>query len=110
MRTLNEILIANQENQPVSQDEYRCSLEAMRCIEHLVTGDLKKLIDCVVQDKPTAKMRAKFSEGTIERMFKAGKKPPDEWLGPNNIPGSPEQIRRLDLAKKIFEKATGEKL
>lgn len=48
--------------------------------------------------------------GTVERMFAAQKKTPQEWLGPGNIPGSPEQRQRLAWGKKVYEKATGEKL
>ena len=104
MRTLNEILIANQENQPVTQEEYRFGMEALRNVEHVVRQDLKRLIEAVNTDKPSARMRAKFSEETLEMLFRAGKKPPDEWLGPTNIPGAPEQVERLNWAKKLLDK------
>lgn len=43
-------------------------------------------------------------------MFQANKKSPKEWLGPNNIPGSPEQQERLKWAKDLYKTITGEKI
>jgi len=105
MRTTLEIIIANQENQPCTEQELRLALEALRNIRHFEHEELKKLIEVVRNEKPTAKMRADFAWGTIERMFAAIKKPPDEWLGPDNIPGSPAQVKRLEWAKGVARKA-----
>ena len=105
MRTTIEIIIANQENQSCTVDELRLALEALRIIHHFEHEELKKLIDVVRTDRPSAKMRADFAWGTIERMFAAIKKPPDEWLGPENIPGNPEQVKRLEWAKNIARNA-----
>jgi hypothetical protein len=47
-------------------------------------------------------MRAKTSWETIRR---AQDKAPDEWLGPDNIPGNPEIKKRAELACKLIEKS-----
>ena len=71
MRTTIEIIIANQENQSCTVDELRLALEALRIIHPFEHEELKKLIDVVRTDRPSAKMRADFAWGTIERMFAA---------------------------------------
>jgi hypothetical protein len=113
IRTINQIQIAVQESDPnITDKELRLCIEAQRNIEHFYRQELIGLIEAIREGKPEKllKMKAEFAWGTVERMFTASKKPPAEWLGPNNIPGSPEQQRRLGWAKKVYEKATGEKL
>ena len=113
MRTTNQIQIAVQEAEAnITDEELRLCIEAQRNIEHFYKAELLKLIDAIREEKPIAllKMKAEFAWGTHERMFEAAKKPPAEWLGPDNIPGSPEQRKRLAWAKSVYEKATGQKL
>ena len=113
MRTICQIQIAVQEADPnITDEELRLCIEAQRTIEHFYTQELLKLIEAIRQEKPMAilKMKAEFAWGTHERMFAAAKKPPAEWLGPDNIPGSPEQRERLAWANRVYESATGEKL
>ena len=109
MRTTLEIIIAVKESQPSTEEELRLALLAMNSIEHFLNNDLQKLIECIRQYRPmgSLKMQAEFAWGTIERMFNAEKMPPDEWLGPGNIPGTPQYERRLELGKAIFKQATG---
>lgn len=113
MRTTLEIQIAVKEAEPdITNEELRLCIEAQNGIEHFIRDELIKLIEAIREDKPAAflKMKAEFAWGTVERMFKAAKIPPDKWLGPDNIPGSPVQRQRLAWAKRVYEKATGEKL
>lgn len=113
MRTVCQIQIAVQEADPnITDEEMRLCIESQRNIEHFYRQELLGLIEAIRQGKPEGilKMKAEFAWGTHERMFNAAKKPPAEWLGPDNIPGSAEQRKRLSWAKKVFEKATGEKL
>jgi len=113
VRTTLQIQIAVKEADPdITDEELRLCVEATCSIEYFYKSELEKLIEAIRSDEPPQmlKMKAEFAWGTIERMFAAQKKSPAEWLGPNNIPGSPEQRRRLAWAKKVFEKATGEKL
>lgn len=107
MRTTLEIIIAVKECQPVTEEEMKLALLAMSGIEHFIKKELMDLIQAIREDKPTVKMKAEFAWGTVERMWNAAKKPPDEWLGPDNIPGSPEFAARLKWGKALFKKATG---
>jgi len=112
-RTTCQIQIAVQEAEPnISDEELRLCIEAQRTIEHFYMRALLDLIEAIREDLPASvlKMKGEFAWGTHERMFNAGKTPPEEWLGPDNIPGSPRQRERMDWAKRVYEKATGEKL
>lgn len=113
MRSILEIQIAVREAEPnISEEELRLCVESLGGIEHFYRSALIDLIQLIREGKPEnlLKMKAEFAWGTVERMFAAGKKTPQEWLGPGNIPGSPEQRQRLARGKKVYEKVTGEKL
>lgn len=110
MRTTLQIIIAVKDCEPVTEEELRLALCALSGIEHFIRTDLEKLIDTVLNKERLAKFQAEFAKGTIERMFNAIKKPPDEWLGPGNIPGTPENNERMRWAKAVYKKATGEDL
>jgi hypothetical protein len=110
-RTTLQIQIAVQENDPnITEQELRLCIEAQRNIEHFYRRSLIDLIEAIRTGDRLLKPKAEFAWGTVERMFIAAKKPPAEWLGAHNVPGHPDQVASLKLAKKIFEKATGEKL
>lgn len=113
MRSIVEIQIAVQENkQDITETELRLCVESQRNIEHFLRQELIGLIKAVREDVPPSrlKMKAEFAWGTIERMFNAGKRSPDEWLGSDNIPGSKVQQQRLAWAKGIYKRATGDDL
>jgi hypothetical protein len=110
MRSTLEIIIAVKECQPTTEEELRLALMAMSSIEHFIKEDLKSLVEAVEKGGASAKLRAQFARGTLERMFYARKKPPNEWLGKENVPGTPEQKERLATAKAIYKAATGETL
>ena len=113
MRTTLQICIAVKEAATdITDEELRLCIAAMSGIEHFYSQALVDLIEAIREGKPAGllKMKAEFAWGTHERMFIAAKKHPAEGLGPGNIPGSPEQRERLAWAKRVYEKATGEKL
>ncbi len=113
MRSILQIQIAVKEAEPgITDEELRLCIESMNAIEHFYRSALIDLIELIREGKPEMllKMKAEFAWGTVERMFAAKKKTPQEWLGPDNIPGSPAQRQLVAWAKKVFEKATGEKL
>ena len=110
MRSTLEIIIAVKESQPVTEDELKLALLVMSSVDYFLTNDLRQLADAVKADKPSAKMRAGFADGTLERMLAGKKKSPDEWLGPTNTPGNPEYERRLKAGKALFKAATGQDL
>lgn len=107
MRSTVEIIIAVKECQPVTEQELKLALLAQTGIEHFTRTALLDLIEAIREGKPTVKMKAEFAWGTAERLWNAGKKPPDEWLGSDNIPGTPEYAARLEFGKALFKKATG---
>ena len=109
MRTTLDIIIAVKDNEPATDEELRLALCALSGIEHFIRQDLTKLIQAIRDDKPTGYLKAKaeFAWGTIERMFTAKKKPPDQWLGPGGIPGTPENVERMKFGRKLFKAATG---
>jgi hypothetical protein len=108
-KTTLEIGIAVSECQPLTEEELRLGMHAMVTIEHFVRRSLKDVVDAIQQDKPAAiiKMKAELAKQTMESMFQARKRPPKEWLGPSDTPGTPEQREGLRLAKAIVKKATG---
>lgn len=113
MRSILQIQIAVKEAEPdISDEELRLCVESMNGIEHFYRKSLIDLIEAIREGKPQPflKMKAEFAWQTVEHMFNAQKKTPSEWLGPDNIPGSPEQRQRLAWSKKLYEKITGDKL
>lgn len=112
MRTTNEIIIAVKESQPVTTEELRLALLAQHGISYFYEHSLQKLIEAILEKKPQVMLefKAKFEQGTMERMFQAIKTDPEKWLGPANIPGSQEYADRLKWCKNIYERDTGEKL
>jgi hypothetical protein len=112
-RSTCQIQVAVQEADPnISDEELRLCIEAQRNMEYFYQSELLGLIEAIRQGKPAniLRMKAEFAWGTHERMFAAAQKPPAEWLGPDNIPGSLGQREKLAWAKKVFKKVTGEDL
>lgn len=109
-RSTLEIIVAVKEAGPATENELRLALVALSSVEHFLRHDLEELAAAVEEGKASAKLRAGFARGTLERMFAALKKPPAEWLGEGNIPGTPEHARRLAGAKALFKAATGQDL
>lgn len=104
MRSTNEIIIAVKESQPATDEELRLALLVMSNIDYFVEGKLRELIEAIEEDKPSTKSRARFAKDTLEGMFLARKKPPKDWLGPENTPGTPEYERRYAMAMKLGKK------
>jgi hypothetical protein len=113
MRSTLDILVAVNENQPVEKEELRLAIVALSSIHHFVTDSLKNLLVAAEADPNTSgrvKLRVAAAKDTLKQMHQAKKTDPEKWLGPQNIPGTPEHDARLKAAKNLFEKATGEKL
>lgn len=111
MRSTLEIIIAVKESQPVTEEELRMALLALSGIDHFRSGTINQLIESI---ESKAQLRidlaAGFAKQQRESLFKAMKKDPVEWLGPGNLPGNPEYEERVKWARRVYEKATGEKL
>lgn len=113
MKTILDIVIAVSECDPsLTDEELRLCVASQSAIQHFYRQALIDLIQLIRegQSESLLKMKAELAWGTVDRMFSAQKKQPREWLGPNNIPGSPEQRRRLEWSKRLYKKVTGESL
>lgn len=93
------------DNTPVTEQELKYALHALYSIYFFVEQDLQELCTAILSNKDSGfiKLKARFAQGTIERMFKAKKAPVDKWLG-ESAPGSPEQQKWLKIGKKILDK------
>jgi len=111
-RSTLQIIIANKEGEEVSKEELSLALEALSNISHFYEMSLNALIDVIEKSNANGliKLRCGMEKGTRERLFQAKKKPPAEWLGPDNLPRSPALLKRIVIGKKIFKAATGEDL
>lgn len=110
MRSTLDIIIAVKECQPVTEQELRLAVVALSAMESMDQRALRDLAEKVIEGKPTAKLKAQFILQETETRFKSRKMPVDEYLGPGNIPGTPENVERVRVAKAIYKKATGDDL
>lgn len=107
MRSTNQIVIAVQESQPATDLELRYCVLALSAMEHFARHALDELVDAVLAKEKKADWLAAFSHNERERRFQSAKMPVDQYLGPNNTPGTPEYEAGMKMSKAIFKKATG---
>ena len=112
MRTTNEIICAVKDCQPATDEELRLALCAMESIKFFVYHELSNISAAIEKDysPKVLKFRAKSAFRLLEDMFQAGKTPPDKWLGPAHIPGTPENKEQVRMARAVFKAATGKEL
>lgn len=110
MRSILEVIVAVQEQQPATEEELRLTVVALSAMLHLVERSGREVAEAVRDGKPSAKMRADFFLRDHEIRFKSRKMTPADYLGPDHTPGEPENERLRKMAKAVFEKATGETL
>lgn len=109
MRSTNEIVIAVKDGQSVTEEELRLALISVSVTEMTYFQMLHELIQAIRDDTPTPllKLKAELAWQTVEEHFAGHKKPVDKWLGPENIPGTPENNERQEWAKAVYKNATG---
>jgi hypothetical protein len=107
MRSTNEIVIAVKESQPATDQELRYCVLALSAMEYFARHNLNDLVDCVLNENQTVRMRAEFSKNERENRFQSAKMPVDQYLGPRNTPGTPEYEAGVKMSKALFAKATG---
>lgn len=100
MNTL-EIIIAVKESKPVSEQHLRLALLVLNSIDSLHKRELRNLIGAIRQGSELAKLKADLASETLDRLFDAMKKPPAEWLGPENTPGNAKYEQLYDASKKF---------
>lgn len=110
MRNTLEIVIAAKEQQPATEEELRLTVVALSHMLYAVERDCRSLTEAVLEGLPSAKLRAGFCKREDEIRFRSKKMPLSEYLGAEYTPGTPENLRLRQMAAKVFEKATGEKL
>jgi len=108
MRTINEVIIAVQEQQPCTDDELRLTLLAVSAMHQRAERYLYDLAEVILADElRRARFKAAFQIGEKERTFQARKTPADKYLGPEHTPGTPENKRLVQMGKNLLKKATG---
>lgn len=110
MRSTLEIILAVKGQQPATDEELRLAVVALSAMETMDQMSMRKLAEAVQDGKPTAKFLAGCALREAEIRFKSMKMPVDQYLGPSNIPGTPENTANVKMAKAIFKKATGQDL
>lgn len=98
MRTVREICIAVQDQQPVTEDELRLSLLCL-----MYDGQMANPRDFETASEMKLRMRARESYERRSRMMTAD---PSVYLGPNWTPGTPENKRQREIAFKVLAAAT----
>lgn len=113
-RSTNEILVAIKEDQPVTLEETKLALLALSAILHFAERDrtrLRTALEDIAEGKPLKTHVLRFlvseSKTSEQTLFDAKHATPEKWLGPGNLPGTPEYAQRLAVFKRIAKNATG---
>lgn len=110
MRSMNEIVIAVKEQQPVTDEELRLTVVGLAAIQTFLTGNIRDLAKSVLDGKPSARLRASSALAEDEIRFKSMKMPVNDFLGEENTPGTEANKKLVAMCKNIFKKATGQDL
>lgn len=108
MRSINKIVIAVQESQSATEDELRLALISLNNLYFLMREKYSHLSKAVLDGRKYPGILAQTSECIMESSIKSNSLTPAEFLGPNNIPGTPENNRNRKMSKSIFKAATGQ--
>lgn len=107
MRSTNEIIIALKECGPVEYDELRMACLVLNSLLFFSHNNIKRLLKGGTGAEITKNMEfphAHADLGISKTEYEAMKKDPVEWLGVDNIPGTPEYMERYKISKAIFNK------
>lgn len=108
MKTINEVIIAVQEQQPCSEQELRLTLLALEYMRSHLDRQMHALVEKVIaEDWRGAKFKAEFEKLEHEHRFSDMKVTAEHYLGPGLTPGTPDNIRAINSGKALFKKATG---
>jgi len=110
MRSTLDICIAVQDEQPATEHELRLCVASLSAINHFLKQNLRNIIEANKDNKTLVPLRIGFASTELANLFDAQKRPMDVWLGRRGTPGTPEHREEQAWAKRIFEKATGQKL
>lgn len=109
MRSINEIVIAVQECEPVTEEELRLAVAALGYMETMDQKTIHEFAELVAENKhkSSIQLKAQFLLQERGHRFKSMKMPVDQYLGAANIPGTIENKARRKMMKNIFKQATG---
>lgn len=102
-RTLSSILEAVRSNETVPAGELAL---AVLMLDHLLTFDHRDLRGVCIgeESKRREVIRKMTAEESHRRLRVALERTPREWLGPENLPSSPEFQRRRRIANKLVSR------
>lgn len=105
-----EVICAVKDCEPVTEEELKLCVCCLSAKLHFAERERDKFVELIKENKPRQLLdfRVACVEKDREITFKSNKMPMDEYLGPGNIPGTPEQRGRMQWAKNVFKQATGE--
>jgi len=99
MRTLNEIIEATKDGEKPPHDECYFAMLALDALSTFTTRDLRNIVF-----KNTVVTPEMLANEDHKRWQRALNKAPDEWLGPHNHPGNPDQLRMRRITKGVLRK------
>lgn len=110
MRTTGEILVDLEENGRPDYEELRLLCLVQKSLLFFAHGDIKRLIKGGIWAALTKRdYPGEHAElGVSVQEWQAMKMPPDEYLTPRHIPGTPEWEDAYKISKKIFDKVMKE--
>jgi len=99
MRTLNEIIEAAKDGDKPTHDECYFAMLALDALTVFTVRDLRNAAFEPKRIPPTM-----LANEDHKRWQRALNKPPDEWLGPHNHPGHPDQVLTRKISKGVLKK------
>lgn len=110
MRETVEILAEIEENGRPEYEELRMACLVQKSLLYFIHQDIKRLLQGGIAAELT---RQEYPEehaelGISKREWKALHMDPEKYLGPQNIPGTPEWADFHRIAKKVLERALRE--
>ncbi len=110
MRTLFEIVEGAKDGNKPTHEECYFAMLMLSELWHFDRMDVRSLCEAIKERKPSLKVRGEVTVSeSFYRCRRALDADPQKWLG-DHVPGNLHYERMRELAFKVAEKATGEKL
>jgi hypothetical protein len=111
MKSILEIKLQVKENDPdITDEELRLCVESLDNIAHFYRRELIALITAIRQKETEHRLtfKAEMAWKIVKHMSEVLTKTPQEWLGPNNTPGTTKLQQRLESANAIYRKVSAQ--
>lgn len=110
-KTLLDIIVDVKDNNHVSEEDLRLAVVMLSTLNEFYRQDLLKLFDKIdTGNINIIQFYKRCLKSTYDSLENAYKKYPSDFLGRENIPGTPENLTFRAMCDKIFKKATGQDL